>query len=102
MNTAHLVRATDPLSSILAAERAPEFAPNQYQRILAAIKVVTAKQLGANAAEIGEVAGLTVVQVDRRTHELQKAGHITVLQYEGGDLMRNRMRCWALAPRKDS
>lgn len=97
MNVHHLVRATDPLSSVLAAENVRHFAPNQYDRILSAISVVTAKQLGATAAEIGEVAGLTVVQVDRRLPELKERGLVAVLQYEGGDLMRDKYRVWALA-----
>lgn len=97
MNTAHLVWATDPLSSVLAAEGAPEFAGNHYERILAAIARVGRGQLGATAAEIGEACGLSVVQVDRRMHELKKAGRVTLLQYDGGDLMRNGYRCWALA-----
>lgn len=96
MNTAHLVRATDPLSSVLAAERVPEFAPNQYERILAAMKNVATLHSGATPAEIGEEAGLTMVQVDRRMKELRDSGFVFVVQRDGGDLMRNRMRCWAL------
>ncbi|CAN7594115.1 hypothetical protein LJR039_004340 [Pseudorhodoferax sp. LjRoot39] len=93
----HLVRATDPLSSIQAAERAPEFAGNHCDRILAAIARVGRTQLGATAAEIGQACGLSVVQVDRRLPELKEAGRVTVLQYEGGDLMRGAYRVWALA-----
>jgi DNA-binding transcriptional ArsR family regulator len=96
MNAAHLVRATDPLSSVLAAERVPEFAPNQYERILAAMKTVATSHSGATPAEIGEQAGLTMVQVDRRMKELRDSGLVYVVQRDGGDLMRNRMRCWAL------
>lgn len=96
MSTAHLVRASDPISSALAAERTTEFAPSQCDRILAAVRGINARQLGATAAEIGEVCNLTVVQVDRRLPELRRAGRVTVLQYDGGDLMRGGYRCWGL------
>ncbi|KQP02480.1 hypothetical protein [Pseudorhodoferax sp. Leaf265] len=98
MNPLHLVRATDPLSSILAAEQVPNFAEHQHRQILAALEFLCAgPQLGATAREIAEHSGLTMEQVARRMPDLKAAGKAAVLQYEGGDLMRGRCRVWALA-----
>lgn len=82
-------RRTDPITSHAAAARSVKFAESHAARILLAL------QYGAlNAEEIGESAGLTVVQVDRRTIELQRQGKIRVQQRLGVDVVRNGMRVW--------
>jgi hypothetical protein len=82
-------RRTDPGTSHAAAQRSLQFAESHASRILLAL------QYGfLNAEEIGEAAGLTVVQVDRRTIELQRAGLIRVRRINGVDLVRNGMRVW--------
>ena len=97
MNAIHLVRARDPLTSHLAAQRSHTFAHSHKDRIVRGIRSVTDNgMLGATASEIAAAAGLTVVQVDRRLSELKTEGKTAVLQYEGDDLMRNGFRCWAL------
>lgn len=96
MNTLHLARAADPLTSHMAAERVPAFAPYHHQQILDAIKAVGEKQLGATAREIAAHTGLTMEQVARRLPGLRESGRVCVLQYDGGDLMRGRCRIWAL------
>lgn len=85
----HRARGTDPATSHQAASRAAMFADTHAARILLAL------QYGdLNAEEIGDAAGLTVVQVDRRTIELQRKGVIRVQQSHGADVVRNGMRVW--------
>lgn len=87
--TAPRARQSDPSTSHAAAARSVKFAESHASRILLAL------QYGAlNAEEIGESAGLTVVQVDRRTIELQRQGKIRVQQRLGVDVVRNGMRVW--------
>lgn len=86
----HLVRASDPLSSVMAAEAAAKFAPNQCARILDALR-----RFGpASAAELQRRLGLTVVQIDRRLPDLREAGQARVVQVGGKDLMREKCRVW--------
>ncbi|RQO83512.1 hypothetical protein [Acidovorax sp. FJL06] len=90
MQAQHLVRASDPLSSVLAAERAIKFAGNHCDRILAAL--TNGRQ--ATAHELQSITGLTVVQIDRRLPDLQKAGKAQVVQRGGMDLIRGGARVW--------
>lgn len=91
MNAQHLVRASDPLSSVLAAERAIKFAGNHCDRILSAL----ASGRQATAHELQSITGLTVVQIDRRLPELLRAGRVQVVQRGGMDLIRGGARvCW--------
>lgn len=90
MNTAHLVRASDPISSVLAAERAIKFAGNHCDRILSDL---TARGQ-ATPHEMQCTTGLTVVQIDRRLPELLKAGRVRVVQRGGVDLVRGGARVW--------
>lgn len=93
MQPSHLVRATDPLSSVMAAESTPQFAGGHCDRILSALK-----QEGASTAhELQEATGLTVVQIDRRLPELLKSGKARVVQFEGADLIRGGARVWEIA-----
>lgn len=99
MNTSHLVRSTDPLSSVMAAEKAPRFAHTHRARIVSALAVCLqiCPERGATAHEIAQESGLTVVQVDRRLIELQRAGLARVLQHDdGADYIRDGYRCWTL------
>lgn len=89
MQPNHLVRAHDPLSSVLAAERAPKFAGGHCARILAALD---GQQ--ATAHELQKATGLTVVQIDRRLPELSRYGKARVVQRGGFDLMRGGARVW--------
>lgn len=84
-----LVRAHDPISSVLAAERAPLFAGKHCDRILAALRGQP-----STAHEIEQATGLTVVQVDRRLPELLRYGKARVVQVGGEDLMRGGARVW--------
>ncbi|MFN3377478.1 MAG: hypothetical protein ACK40S_13135 [Burkholderiaceae bacterium] len=90
----HLVRASDPITSVIAAEGSRAFSGPHCDRILAAL------QLGpATAHELQATTGLTVVQIDRRLPELRRAGKARVSQHMGEDLVRNGARVWeACAP----
>lgn len=90
---APLARRHDPSTSQAAAAQAALFAESHADRIMLALQYGE----GLNAEEIGASAGLTVVQVDRRTVELQRRGLIRVLQADGQDVVRNGMRVWVKA-----
>lgn len=82
-------RAHDPASSVLAADRAAVFAGGHQERILRA--------LGTDELSSRQVAirsGLTVVQVDRRMHELRRAGKAEVVTAGGEDVLRDGCRVW--------
>lgn len=85
-------RATDPLTSHIAAAGSVRFADSHAARILHVLK--NGFSDGMCAEEIGEACGLTVVQVDRRTIELQRKGLIRVVQRDGKDLTAHGMRVW--------
>ena len=90
MSTQMLVRARDPITSVMAAERVPYFAGSHCDRIHAAL--VDLKT--ATASELSAITGLTVVQIDRRMPDLQRARRAEVVQFEGADLIRNGYRVW--------
>jgi hypothetical protein len=85
-------RATDPVSSHIAAAGSVRFADSHAARILHVLKHGFSD--GMCAEEIGECCGLTVVQVDRRTIELQRKGLIRVVQRDGADVLAHGMRVW--------
>ncbi len=89
MNTSALVRAHDPITSVMAAEAASAFSGPHCERILAALK-----QGAATAQEIMGHTGLTVVQIDRRLPELFRNGNARVVQFNGEDLIRDGYRVW--------
>lgn len=83
-------RATDPLTSHDAADRAAAFAGTHADRILAALK-----EYGpASAIKLQSLTGLTVVQIDRRTIELQRANLIDVVIAGGQPLTAGGCRVW--------
>lgn len=92
MSVTHLVRAHDPLPSVLAAERTPQFAGGHCAAILQGLA-----RGPATAHDLQERTGLTVVQIDRRLPELQKAGRARVVQVLGEDLIRGGARVWEAA-----
>lgn len=84
------VRSTDPLSSFLAAQRAEKFKPTHADRILAALR----KDGPATAHRLQDLTGLTVVQIDRRTVEMQRDELIRVVRVAGVDLILGGARVW--------
>lgn len=89
MNTSFLVRAHDPLTSVLAAEAVGAFSGPHCERILAALA-----QGPGTADELMDRTGLTVVQIDRRLPELFRNGKAQVVQVDGEDLIRDGYRVW--------
>lgn len=85
-------RSTDPITSHQAAKRAERFAASHAGQILDALRRGFSD--GQCAEEIAEMTGLTVVQIDRRTIELQRKGLIRVRQVGGQDEIRWGMRVW--------
>lgn len=84
-------RSTDPATSAAAAKHAANFANSHAGRILAALQ-----QHGAHTAhELQALTGLTVVQIDRRTCELERDGRIRVAKLnDGADMVREGFRVW--------
>lgn len=79
-----LARSADPIQSHDAADRAAKFSPSHRDRILAALK-----QHGPRTAhELERITGLTVVQIDRRMHELVKSGETKPLRLNGSEVKR--------------
>ena len=85
----HLVRAHDPLTSVIAAERSSSFSGGHCDRILAALNGGP-----ATAHELQHFTGLTVVQIDRRLPELFRNGKARVQQLDGSDVTRGGFRVW--------
>lgn len=85
-------RSSDPTTSHQAAEASVRFADGHAARILYVLQ--NADSHGLCAAEIGEACGLSVVQVDRRTCEIERKGLIRVLQRDGKDVTAHGMRVW--------
>ena len=90
-NIQTMVRATDPVTSVEAAEGALQFTGAHRERILAALQ----KCGPTTPPEIGLRTRLTVVQVDRRMVELQRAGDAHVLVTDGFDVKRDGFRVWS-------
>lgn len=83
-------RRTDPDTSKQAAAKAARFAASHAGRILAALQ-----QLGTGTAhDIAMATGLSVVQIDRRTVELQRAGKVSLVLVYGEPLQRDGYRVW--------
>lgn len=84
-------RRTDPLTSHHAATKAGDFASSHAGRILHALRTHGPR----TAEELSQLIGLTVVQIDRRTCELQREGHIRIsLNDSGSDEVRGGFRVW--------
>lgn len=88
----HAARArnSDPISSHAAARKASFFADSHKGRIMAALQEGPRSSHGLAA-----MAGLTLVQTDRRLPELQSAGMADVLKDDlGNDVIVGGYRVW--------
>lgn len=85
------VRANDPASSVLAADRAATFASSHQDRILRAL---SNDELSSH--QIAKLSGLTVVQVDRRLPELKRDGRVEVVMNGCEELLRDGYRVWRI------
>ena len=84
-------RRTDPSTSHAAAAKAARFAASHAGRIHAALREIGT----ATAHDIAQVTGLSVVQVDRRLPELQRAGRVSLVLVYGEPLQRDGYRVWS-------
>lgn len=85
-------RSSDPITSKEAAVNAEKFAATHAGRIAVALMAMGS----GTAHEISQVTGLSVVQVDRRLPEMQRAGLARVLEgIDGKPLARGGYRIWA-------
>jgi CRP-like cAMP-binding protein len=80
-----LARRTDPQTSIDAGRNADKFAASHAGRILAVLQL----HGDLSPKQISDYTGLTVVQIDRRRHEMKRDGLITVL-----DEIRHGCQVW--------
>jgi hypothetical protein len=99
MDALHLARATDPVTSHVAAENVHKFAAGHKERILAAMAVClqVCAVRGATAHEIAAESGLTFHQVDRRMNELLKADKVRRVRDTSGALVsRANSAAWEL------
>lgn len=84
-------RATDPETSKAAARKASAFHESHAGRILLALQ----NNGPASAKHLERTTGLSVVQIDRRTCELQRLGLIAVvLTDDGAEVVREGCRVW--------
>ena len=90
MSTATRARRRDPQTSHTAARNAAFFADSHKGRIMAALQEGPRSSHG-----LAVMAGLTLVQTDRRLPELQSAGLADVLKDAlGNDVIVGGYRVW--------
>lgn len=82
-------RKTDPSTSHAAAKNAERFAATHAGRIMAELRKGV-----ATAHRLAELTGLTVVQIDRRLPELEKAGMARPVVVLGQPLVIGGFRAW--------
>jgi hypothetical protein len=91
----HLVRATDPLTSINAAENSAKFSGGHKALILESLKD------GAKSVrELERCTGLTVVQIDRRMAELKRSNEVELVCVNGEELTFQGTRVYRLPVRQ--
>ena len=86
-------RRTDPATSHTAARNAERFAASHAGRIMAALRwgPLSAKGIAA-------ITGLTVVQIDRRLPELQRAGLCRpFMNWDSKPWLDEGCRVWSVA-----
>jgi hypothetical protein len=86
-------RRSDPSTSHAAAAMSVRFADSHGSRIVEALK----EHGRMSPVGIGGMTGLTVVQVDRRVVELERAGRIRQVMEEGKPVVWNGCRVWEAA-----
>ena len=86
-----LCRASDPITSFMAADRVREFQSDHCTRILMALK-----RLGtAGAEQIAAMTSLDAYQVRKRLPELEKAGMVQPHQETRRTSTGRQERLWA-------
>ena len=82
-------RASDPITSVMAGEKATRFAGSHCDRIADVLR----NEPGMTAKDISSISGLSVEQVCRRLPEMD-GRTARVVQFEGDDLIRDGFRVW--------
>ena len=89
-------RKSDPVTSHTAARNADRFANGHKARIMEALKEGPRSAKGLSA-----MTGLTVVQIDRRLPELERAGFAEPVTYDDGRCFTfGGYRVWRLSQPK--
>lgn len=83
-------RTSDPATSQRAALLSKNFAGPHRERILQALQ----EEGPAAPPKLQKLTGLTVVQIDRRTVEMQRDNLIRVVKVAGVDLILGGARVW--------
>jgi len=95
MRSVPRARASDPVTSHLAAAAADKFASTHKGRILDAIHAIELDGRNASPERIAERTGLTVVQIDRRLPEMERKGLVRVVRmWHGSPVTMNGFRVW--------
>lgn len=84
-----LSRHGDPITSVIAGRNADKFAASHAGRILAVLQL----HGDLSPKQISDYTGLTVVQIDRRRHEMKRDGLIQVM-----DEIRHGCQVWRAIP----
>jgi hypothetical protein len=86
----HKARRTDPVTSKRAAHDSDKFANSHRSRILGALRL----HGPMDAKQIEVFTGLSVVQIDRRTAEMERTGEIAVVMVDDKPSVTNGCRVW--------
>ena len=87
-----LCRASDPITSFMAADRVHEFQADHCTRVLAALK-----RLGtAGAEQIAVMTSLDAYQVRKRLPELERAGMVQLHQETRKTSTGRQERLWGV------
>lgn len=84
------VRSSDPVTSVMAAERAAKFSSGHYAKIADCLS----GDASMTAREIATRCAMSVEQVCRRLPEMQRAGMVVVVQHKDTDLVIDGYRAW--------
>ena len=82
-------RSDDPITSIIAGRNADKFAASHAGRIYSVLVL----HGDLSPKQISDYTGLTVVQIDRRRHEMKRDGLIQVM-----DEIRHGCQVWRALP----
>ena len=87
----HLVRSTDPLTSINAAENSVKFSNSHEAKILEALQY-----FAKSVRDLERCTGLSVVQIDRRMAKLKRDKKVELCMNGDTELIREGTRVYRL------
>jgi predicted ArsR family transcriptional regulator len=89
---APLCRASDPITSFMAADRVKEFKAAHHEKIITVLRTSFWKALGAE--QIADLTGLDAYQIRKRLPELQKRGMVQPYQQTRKTATGRHERLW--------